>query len=355
MIEFNRLLDQIGDGVPDAEQYRRMSAMILEFPEAQELTRMDPFEPGYKAAAMDLYLFLRGRAEQGYRAERDEKSATELPENAWAGIVPWSFGEATTAAEHVLAWGHILAHANLPRGGALLEYGPGSGQVLLMLARMGYRACGVDIDPLALDIIQFQARQLNIAVETEHAAFGQGFTGQTFDTVLFYESFHHAFEFEDLLAGLHRRLNPGGRVLLCGEPVVHGVGGGIPYPWGPRLNALSVFCMRRFGWMELGFTHDYFMRVAQRHGWAPSFHPFPNCGRAAVYVLQSPGEEPPVAFFPPPDDRPLREIQRLEAALAAAQAELAAARAAAAALRASTSWRVTAPLRAAKDLLDRLR
>ena len=59
-------------------------------------------------------------------------------------------------SEHLLAWGHIFAHLNLPSGGSLLEYGPGSGQLLLMLARMGYRACGVDIDAVALEGIRAQ-------------------------------------------------------------------------------------------------------------------------------------------------------------------------------------------------------
>src|SRR6202012_3610099 len=95
----------------------------------------------------------------------------------------------------------------------------------------------------------------------------------------------HAFDFEALLRRLQDRVNPGGRVIFCGEPVVAVAQSGIPYPWGPRLDALSVFCMRRFGWMELGFTHDFFMEAARRAGWEPEFHAFPGCGRAHAYVL----------------------------------------------------------------------
>ena len=339
--EFETLLEQIGDGVPDAAQYQRMSGLILDVPEARTLARMDPFSPDYKATAMDLYLSLRGRAEQGYRAARDEAPATPLPASLWTGLVPWSFRDARVAAEHLFAWGHILSHLNVPAGGSVLEYGPGSGQLLLTLSRMGYRACGVDIDASALEGITGQAAHLGLPVETERAEFGAGFAGERFDCILFYEAFHHAFDFDELLLALHGRLRPGGRLVLCGEPVVPAPSQGIPYAWGPRLDALSVFCMRRFGWMELGFTHPYFMRIAEITGWTPTFHPYPNCGRAHLYVLE-------------PGDRPGREALHAEQ-VAALRRELAAARAELDAAHASTSWRATRPLRASKAVLDRVR
>ncbi len=339
--EFADLLDQIGDGLPDAGQYRRMSDMILDFPQARRLARLDPFSPEYKPAAMELYLSLRGRAEQGYLATRDEAPAAQLPDNLWTGLIPWSFGEAGMVSEHLLAWGHIFAHLKLPSGGSLLEYGPGSGQLLLMLSRMGYRACGVDIDAVALEGIRTQAAHLQLPVETERAEFGRGFDGQKFDCILFYESFHHAFDFDALLIGLHDRLRPGGRVVLCGEPVVPAPFGGIPYPWGPRLDALSVFCIRRFGWMELGFTHDYLMKIADATGWAATFQPFADCGRAAIYVLQ------PAAKLSDSAKLSLRNAQ-LDAQLDSLRRELAA-------VRASTSWRVSRPLRAGKEMLSHVR
>ncbi len=341
LAEFNHLLELIGAGVPDGEQYQRMSGLILDFPETRELARMDPFDPAYRAAAMELYLSLRGRAEQGYVATRDEPPGGELPRNLWTDLIPWSFHDASMVSEHVLAWGHILSHLNLPAGGALLEYGPGSGQLLLMVARMGYRACGVDIDPVALEGIRAQAAHLDLALEAEQAEFGQGFDGQTFDTILFYEAFHHAFDFDKLLVRLHSRLKPGGRVMLCGEPVVATVTDGVPYPWGLRLDALSVFCMRRFGWMELGFTHDYLMQIMRLTGWTPTFHPSSTSGRSAIYVLDASDrtakEHPPGS----PDVHAAEQVRQLRLELAA--------------MRSSTSWRVTAPLRAAKKLVGPLR
>jgi SAM-dependent methyltransferase len=340
LAEFEKLLVQIVEDRPNGEQYQFMSSLVLDIPEARELARMDPFNPGYKAVAMELYLYLRGRAELGYVAARDELSAV-LPENLWTGLIPWSFRDAKMVSEHVLAWGHILEHLNLPPGGAVLEYGPGSGQFLIMAARLGYRACGVDIDTLALNGIRAQSAHLNLTVETERAEFGEGFGDERFDTILFYESFHHAFHFDTLLAQLHSRLKRGGRIILCGEPVVSDVTDGIPYPWGPRLDALSVFCMRRFGWMELGFTHDYLVEVVRLAGWAVTHHPYPRSGRATIYVLRPVNDAAEDVPSATPDAQLHEQIRRLKSELTE--------------IRASTSWRVTSPMRASKNWCRRLR
>lgn len=288
LAEFDILIDEIGDSVPDASQYRRLSVLHLDVPEISRMRRLDPFSTEYRQAALELYLALRGRPEQGYAAARDERPATPTPQQLWTGLVPWSFRDAALASEHLLAWGRIFRHLTLPTAGSVLEYGPGSGQILLMLARMGYRACGVDIDATALDGIRAQAAHLELPVETEQAGFGLGFGGQRFDRILFYEAFHHALDFDALLIALHDRLNPGGRVLLCGEPIAAIPSGDIPYPWGPRLDGLSVFCIRRFGWMELGFSHDYFVTMARAAGWRVTFDGA-DIGRAALYVLEPDG------------------------------------------------------------------
>lgn len=288
---FDVLLAEIGDGVPDAAQYRRLSSLQLDVPQARRMLGMDPFSAEYRQAAMALYLSLRGRAEQGYQAPRDETPATPLPEHLWTGLIPWSFRDVALASEHLLAWGRIFRHLKLPQGGSVLEYGPGSGQILLMLARLGYRACGVDIDAVALASIDAQAIHLGLSVKTEQNVFGSGFEDEQFDCIVFYEAFHHAFDFDELLIRLHAKLKPGGRIVLCGEPIVGAPMNGIPYPWGPRLDALSVFCIRRFGWMELGFTHDYFVAMARTTGWHVTFDAA-DTGRAAVYVLEASGDAP---------------------------------------------------------------
>ena len=283
--EFDAALAALGQGVPDAAEYTRLTTLTLDAPGVDRLAGLDPFSDGYRQEILDLYVHLRARPDTDYRPERDEAPSYAVPDAIWTGLVPWSFHDASMLSEHLYAWGHIMRHLALPPGGSVLEYGPGSGQLLLMLARTGYRACGVDIDEVAVEGIRRQSAAMALPVGIERAVFGEGFGDERFDAAVFYEAFHHALDFEALLRRLHDRIKPGGRVVLCGEPIVSEPFPAVPYPWGPRLDALSVFCMRRFGWMELGFSHDFFVEAARRAGWRASFHPFPGCGRAHVYVL----------------------------------------------------------------------
>lgn len=349
--EYAAILEEIGDGLPNTEQYQRMSALILDIPEARKLARMDPFSSAYKAAVLDLYYSLRGRADQGYLVSRDELPDGQVPDELWSGTVPWSFRDTKLVSEHMLAWAHIFRHLGVAPSGSVLEYGPGTGQILLMLARMGYRAFGVDIDPVALETIRRQADHLRLPVTTERAEFGEGFDGQKFDCILFYEAFHHAVNFADLLIRLQNRLNAGGRIVLCGEPIVPVPAGGIPYPWGPRLDAMSVFCIRRFGWMELGFTHDFLVEIARRTGWAATLHSSTVCGRAIVYVLERTPTSCASDGLWAPEQSLRNQVQALESQVQTLEGHVQMLENQLVLMHASTSWRVTSPLRASKRAL----
>ena len=226
--------------------------------------------------------------------------------------MPWSFRDPALVAEFLLSYGHILRLLGVKAGDAVIEYGPGSGQVLLMLARMGVRAFGVDIDGMALQTIERQAVALGLTVELERTEFGDGFTGQRFAAILFYEAFHHALDFQGLLRTLRERLEPGGRIVLCGEPVVDGFAPEIPFPWGPRLDALSVHCMRQHGWMELGFTRPFLTEAARRAGFRVTHHPFPGCGRANAIVLEPASEEELALSEPEPEPPPPEPVPEPE-------------------------------------------
>jgi SAM-dependent methyltransferase len=266
---------------------------------------------------MELYFDLRGRAD-GYQPACDEMSEGTPPPNPFVDITPWNFQETAFVAEFLESWAQILRALALPAnsGASVLEYGPGNGQMLLMLARMGLNAHGVDIDQASLDLVRRQAEIMDLPLKTERAEFGEGFAGECFDRIIFFEAFHHAFEFEKLLSRLHERLKPGGRLILCGEPVMHSISPGVPYPWGPRLDAMSVFCMRRYGWMELGFSHDFLMKAFARTGWYAEFDRPRRSARALTYIAQRQCDRPtsgmkPAPLLVPPPSLPRRVINRL--------------------------------------------
>lgn len=282
---FEAALAPFESAAPDGEAYQRLAGLTMDHPLAAVLARLDPFSDAYRDGAMALYRDLSGRS-AGYEPARDEQSHTAAPPNPWTDLPPWSFGQPALVAEFLLSWGRILRLLDAPAGGRVLEYGCGTGQLLLVLARAGLRAHGVDIDAASVGIARQQAEALGLPVALEVAPFGEGFAGERFDRIVFFESFHHAWDFERLLARLHERLASGGRVVFCGEPIVPGPQPPVPFPWGPRLDALSVLCMRRWGWMELGFQHEFFVRALRRGGWRVAFHPMPECGRANAYVAE---------------------------------------------------------------------
>ena len=282
---YEEIIQALGPRVPDAEQYQRLAGITLRFP-GSSLQHMDPFSAEYADSVLRLYMHIRGGSEVDYRPARDEHAPTNIPPNLFTGVVPWSFKDPRLVSEFLHCWGHILSL--LPLAGCrplrVLEYGPGSGQILLLLARLGIEAYGVDINADAVASIRAQAIAMDLAVQVEQAEFGEGFAGQTFDRILFFESFHHAFDFKRVLARLHERLAPGGELILCGEPVVDTPTSSIPNPWGPRLDGLSAFCIRRFGWMELGFQSSFLRELMRRTGWQATLRRFPGCPRADVWI-----------------------------------------------------------------------
>jgi SAM-dependent methyltransferase len=90
-----------------------------------------------------------------------------------------------------------------------------------------------------------------------------GFTSdRKFDAAVFYESFHHCADHLALLERLHGIVRPDGVVVFAAEPVQR-----LGYPWGPRLDGLSVWSSRTYGWLELGFDTRYFDSALARTGW----------------------------------------------------------------------------------------
>jgi SAM-dependent methyltransferase len=285
--EFNAVLNVFSDRTPDSVEYQRLCELSLRHPMTPRLRELDPFSEIYKATVLQLYRDLRGD-DRNYDPLRDEQSGMSLPENLWSGASPWFFRDSALVAEFVLSWGQIMRALALPPGSdaKILEYGSGSGQLLLFLARLGLRTSAVDIDAASLELVRVQAAAMQLDVRTEQAAFGDGFGDETFDRIIFFESFHHAIDFGPLLGRLRRRLNPGGLLILCGEPVVGAFVPSVPYPWGPRLDGLSVFSIRHHGWMELGFTEPFLIEAMHRYGWLVDVSTLPNCGRATTYVAK---------------------------------------------------------------------
>jgi SAM-dependent methyltransferase len=266
-----------------SEAMRGMCEVYADCPEATRLGHMDPFAPEYRQAAMALYGVLADvKAYDPWVNERtpyiDLSRVVSCP-------TPYQYDSATVS-DFVLSWGWILRNIDVRQGSRVLEYGAGEGQVSIALARMGCDVSIIDIDERYLEAVQTQCNALGVSIRTQKGQFGDAIEGKQFDRIIFYEAFHHAFEHAEVLRKLHGLLAPGGFILMAGEPIIEPGHPFIPFPWGPRLDGISVRSTRRFGWCELGFQRPYFIERLMRSGYTTQYLPCPVTARGDCYIAR---------------------------------------------------------------------
>lgn len=242
----------------------------------------DPFSPEYRDWTWEIYRRISAKSEYRLVNERSRLNAEEraLP------VYPYRTGSPAIVGEELEARGHVLRQlakqgAHLQPPARLLEFGPGWGNLTIDLALTGYRVTAVDADPDFCDLLIERAAEIpNLQVcEGDMLAFD---SDSQFDLALFFESFHHCADHAALLRKLHDLIVRDGIVVFAGEPVHD-----MPYPWGLRLDGLSLWSTRRYGWLELGFQPAYFRAVLARCNWSVTFHRLKRIGaKGDVYIAR---------------------------------------------------------------------
>ena len=252
----------------------------------EEASSLDPFTEQFRASAAARLEEITGRL--SYEAARDEK-APYLPDEDGEAVVPghYTIGDSAWAGDFIQAHGAVMKALAMRSGQRILEYGPGDGQIILHLARMGCRVTAVDIEAKYLSRIQSQAAAFRVDITTINGVFGDSEAGVLYDRILFFEAFHHAIDHHALVSKLRQMLVPGGFVVLAGEPVLEHDNyyrPTLPYAWGPRLDGLSLRVMRTYGWCELGFAREYFTELWMRAGFILTFLKDATTGRGSAYI-----------------------------------------------------------------------
>ena len=255
---------------------------------------LDPHGPDYAAQQLRLWQAVAG-VERPYEPLVDEKEAHIGQVDAVrfpAYFMRRDPDAVRSAADHVLAQGMILKHCGLKPGDHALEYGAGFGQVALTLARLGVHVDTVDISKTFCELVRQQADHFQVPLTPHFGRFGDGpRPGQRYQLILFYESFHHCLDWPRLLHRLQELLAPGGRVLLCGEPMAELEYAAVPYPWGLRLHSEVVATVRRRRWLELGFSEDFLFEIFHRAGFSIVRHSCEPSLWGRTYVAEPLPEE----------------------------------------------------------------
>lgn len=282
--------------------------------------KADPFSAEYAREQMALYERISGRT---YRLENEE---TKLDVD---GLVTRPFPYCTESLQVVgdqfVAIGSLLRRMKVPMGGRVLEFGPGHGNTTMALAQTGYKVTAVDIEARYCDLIKRRAERVGVEIEVINSDFMWSEQVQEpYDAVVFFECFHHCADHLRLLRALRGATKPGGKIYFAGEPITNE----FSMPWGVRLDGESLWAIRRHGWLELGFTETYFKNALAATGWKVTKFQSSETFAANVWEAER---------MPAIENQD--EIGRLRSALNEAHVAIDA-------LRKSTSWKITAPLRA---------
>jgi SAM-dependent methyltransferase len=194
----------------------------------------DPFGPEYRDFQLELYRRVSGRP----YSTGNEETPFDV-ERAVLRPFPFTTGSCVTTGEHFMAVGFLLRAMALPPNSRVLEFGPGWGNTTIMLAKLGHRVTAVDIEGRFCELLRRRAEREGVEIEVVNADFlwvEEAAEARRFDTVLFFECFHHCADHLRLLRALRGALAPGGRVFFGAEPIAPG----FPMPWGLRLDGCSL-------------------------------------------------------------------------------------------------------------------
>lgn len=222
----------------------------------------DPYSTEYAKAQMELYYALSNRTH--YDPEVNEHAPFDL-EQACQVPFPYATRNPETVSRQLISQGHIIRAMNLQPESSIVEFGPGWGNLTLQLAQMGYEVTGVEVERNFIELIKHRAERLGVTIALEQQDMVQFRSEKRYDVALFYACFHHCADHLQLLRNLHDITTPDGFVMFADEPIST-----FPQPWGfVRMESHCLWVMWRYGWFELGFDINYFLRTLLFLGWLP--------------------------------------------------------------------------------------
>lgn len=247
---------------------------------------LDPRSGDYRDQQLSLWSGITGRS--NYDPSVDEDTPEIAEADSLYRPAFYSTGSTFVAGDHLMALGHLLRQSGLKAGGRALEYGAGFGQIALAFARTGVRVDTVDINPAFSAAVNRLGEHYGAPLSAHVGEFGFNPANEdgVYDLIYFYESFHHCFNFLEVIPKLHKMLKPGGKIMMAGEPISDSTVPWLPYPWGVRLDGENVSIMRQRGWMELGFREDFLVSVFETEGFKFQKYPLDGYHYCTIYSFE---------------------------------------------------------------------
>ncbi|MEO8459893.1 MAG: class I SAM-dependent methyltransferase, partial [Dokdonella sp.] len=246
----------------DDEFRASLSSFALDPLSVVDALPRDPSSPEYARAQMALYELI---ARKPYKTANEKTPFDHEHMLKWP--FPYSTRSSTVVGDYLMTYGNLIKKMKLPDGARILEIGSGYGPLTWQLASMGHDVTCVDMDEALLSYVHARTRNLPGRVDTLVADMNTLSIADSFDAIIFFESFHHSADHVGLLKRLPRLLEPNGVLVFAGEPFVGEGSLAVPYPWGLRMDGLSLWCIRQHGWFESGFQDSYLHQLLKKLGW----------------------------------------------------------------------------------------
>ena len=230
----------------------------IEYPQFKS---KNPLSDEFRNNIFDLYKQISGKSNYEVTTEESYLDIDKAVYNPY----PYQ----TKSVERLALYHHLLAKLmsmiNLPAGASILDMGCGWGTTSLELSQIGFKVTSLDINNYFCQLVAKRAKLLkikNIDIVNDDFLWIEK-TNKKFDAIIFFECFHHCWEFERLLKNMHKVLKPKGKIYFAAEPITNI----FPLPWTLRMDGESLFVIRKHGWMELGFRSDFFSELLNKTGW----------------------------------------------------------------------------------------
>ncbi len=226
----------------------------------------DPYSPEYRDEVLALF---QGLTAQTYNTGLEMTSTKQGGADFQLGY-PWvSRNPAVIATELAKTVQAFQALQAVPPPAPVVEFGAGWGNLSVPMAQAGYDVTTVDLDDGFNTRLRRLAAERGVALQVFQGTFMQAVEQLPgpYAAVVFQSSFHHSLDFDAMLGAITSgMLAPDGSIFFLSEPVYDG----LAFPWGLRYDGEALWAIMFNGWLELGFSEDFFTGLLLRHGLLPT-------------------------------------------------------------------------------------
>ena len=273
--------------VPGADRGRLISSIMYK-PDTSGLQYKDPFSSQYAQSVHEIYRSLWG----GNYDVGDEANILGFDVREPS---PYDSHHPSLICTHLGSIVTVIRDIGKLPPARVLDLGFGHGDTSLLLARCGFEVDAVDVNAKFVANLAHWAERLHVEqrIHITNQPFDTlGKLEHQYDVVLFFEAFHHSLGHGALIETLSGKLKDGGVMIFAGEPIYDY----FPLPWGLRHGeGLATYCIRKFGWMELGFNTAYFLELLERNGMFATRREYINYPVANHYRAEKIGHSLPIS------------------------------------------------------------